>query len=220
MLSTRPTRTTAWHDGSPGQVLHSQRATANEHIALDIHALSKLEPTLPPAPSSIRRERRGPWRRSLSDFDVLVEPPATSPLRNRSDSDVLMRNVVGILTELGSKDERESDVDKASKHAVSEFSVEDAGFLLDSSRELFVPRQAFSSCNSETATPSITPMIANRSLTDSEFGKHCKRTPTPPTTPRMACRSLAQDEVPWDTTKHRMVGWVGGQSFRQRKSYR
>ena len=129
-------------DGAPG-----------ENITLDIQTLSTLESVLPPAPSTLRRDRRGPWRRCVSDSNMLDhEPLATSPRK-------ASRQVVSIFTELGSKDERDSDVDKASKHAVFEFSVEDAGFLLDSSRELFVPRRAFSSFDMdvETVTPSITP---------------------------------------------------------------
>ena len=146
-------------------------------------------------PRTLRRERRGPWSRSVSDPSMLDhDPPATSP-RNA------LCHGVGILTELGSKDERESNVDK---HDVYEFSFEDADFLLDSSRELFVPRQAFSSFNSETATPSITPFVAHRSLTDSESDKHAK-TPTSPITPRMSCWSWALKKPGAGTTYWQVV---------------
>ena len=161
---------------------HAARTTAwralGENISRDVHALS-LESALPQRIH--RREHRGPWIRSVSDSNMLdYDSPTTSP-RNA------LRHVVGILTELGSKDERDSDVDKTPKHAASEFSVEDAGFLPDISSELFVPRQAFSSFNSETATPSITPMIACRSVIDSESDEHTKTPPTPPIMPRMPC---------------------------------
>ena len=194
--------TTAWRDGD---------GAPDENITLDVQELSPLDSVLPSTPSTLRRDRCGPWSRCVLDSNMLDHEPLPTSPRNA------LRRVVSILTELGSKDERDSDVDKASRHAVSEFCVEDVGFLLDSSRELFVPRQAFSSFISETSTPSITPRMPNeRRFTDFESDKRTN-TSTPPLTPRAACWSLAMEGRAWDTTNRRTVGCVGGQRCRQRK---
>ena len=184
------TSTTAWRDGAaPDENVSFMQTRSFDSALLPRHA-----------PRTLCRGRRDPLRRYSLDSDVLDEPLATSPR-------TALRHVMGVLSELGSKDGRDFEHDKAFKHAVSEFSVKDAG--------LFTPSQALSSVNSKTATLPITPNVVYRSLTGSESGKHSKR-PTPPVKPTMACRSLTQEEAPWDTTKHRMVGCAGGQSYRQR----
>ena len=191
-------QTRSFESALPLPPCHAPRTLRRECHSRFLHVLDEPRHTL----RTLHRERRSRFLHALD------EPLATSPRTSR--------HIVGIPTELAPKNERDSDVDKASKHAVSEVSVEDAGFLFDSSKELFARRQAITSFNSETSTPSITPIVSSQTLTDYEPDKHSK-TPTPPVKPRMACRSLTQEEATWDTTKHRMVGCARGQSYRQRQ---